>query len=58
MLDAQIGGVIRLFKDRGVTANEEFAQYVDRADKASGVRELGLRVWMEYLFSSAVKRKS
>ena len=50
MLDAQIGGVIQLLKDKGITAEEnrhsiltrkptttteEFAKYVERADRGS-----------------------
>ena len=56
MLDAQIGAIVQLLKDRGVTTSVEFAQYVERADKGSNVREVGLRVRMEYLFSRAAKR--
>jgi hypothetical protein len=55
-LDAQIGGVIRLLKDKGITTNEEVAKYVRRGDDAANVRERGMRARMEYLFSSAVKR--
>lgn len=55
-LDAQIGGIIRLLKDKGITTNAEFAQYVQRGDDAGNVRERGMRVRMEYLFSSAAKR--
>ena len=56
VLDAQIGGLVQLLKDKGITTTEEFGQYVQRADKASNVREVSLRVRMEYLFSSAAKR--
>jgi hypothetical protein len=56
VLDAQIGGVIQLLKDKGITTTEEFAKYVERADRGSNVREVGFRVRMEYLFSSAAKR--
>ena len=55
-LDAQIGGIIQLLKDKGLTTNAEFAQYARRGDDASNVRERGMRVRMEYLFSSAAKR--
>ena len=58
ILDAQIGGLIQLLKDRGITTSEEFAQYAQRADAASSVRKRGLRVRMEYLFSSAAKRNA
>ena len=58
ILDAQIGGVIQLLKDKGITTTEELAKYVQRADRASNVRDLGLRVRMEYLFSSATKRST
>ena len=58
LLDAQIGGVIQLLKDRGITTTEEFAKYVERADRGSNVREVGFRVRMEYLFSSAAKRST
>ena len=43
ILDAQIGGLIQLLKDRGITTSEELAQYVQRADAASGVRKRGMR---------------
>jgi hypothetical protein len=56
VLDAQIGGVIQLLKDKGITTTEEFAKYVERADRGSNVREVGFRVRME--FSSAVKRSA
>lgn len=55
-LDAQIGGVIRLLKDKGITTNEEFAKYAQRGDDAASVRERGMRARIEYLFFSAVKR--
>jgi hypothetical protein len=57
-LDAQIGGVIQLLKDKGITTTEEFAKYVERADRGSNVRQVGFRVRMEYLFSSAAKRSA
>jgi len=55
-LDAQIGGIIQLLKDKGITTTAEFAQYAQRGDDAGNVREHGMRVRMEYLFSSAAKR--
>ena len=55
-LDAQIGGIIRLLKDKGITTNAEFAEYAQQGDDAGNVRERGMRVRMEYLFSSAVRR--
>ena len=55
-LDAQIGAIIQLLKDKGVTTSGEFAEYVKRADLASNVRDRGLRVRMEYLFSLAIDR--
>jgi hypothetical protein len=58
LLDAQIGGVIQLLKDKGITTTEEFVKYVERADRGSNVREVGFRVRMEYLFSSAAKRSA
>jgi hypothetical protein len=58
ILDAQIGGIVQLLKDKGVTTTQEFAQYVQRADKGSSVREVGLRVRMEYLFSIAAQRSA
>jgi hypothetical protein len=57
-LDAQIGGIVQLLKDKGITTTEEFAKYVERADRGSDVREVGFRVRMEYLFSSAAKRSA
>lgn len=58
ILDAQIGAIVQLLKDKGITSSKEFAQYVERADRASNVRELGFRVRMEYLFSHAAKRST
>jgi hypothetical protein len=58
ILDAQIGGIVQLLKDKGVTTTEELARYVEQADRGSNVREVGLRVRMEYLFSTAAKRVS
>ena len=55
-LDAQIGGIIQLLKDKRITTNTEFAQYAQRGNDAGKVRERGMRVRMEYLFSSAAKR--
>jgi hypothetical protein len=57
-LDAQIGAVVQLLKDKGMTTNEEFAQCVRRADMASEVRKRGLRVRMEYLFTRAAERSA
>lgn len=37
-LDAQIGGIVQLLKDKGITTDEEFARYIKRADRASNVR--------------------
>lgn len=58
ILDSQIGAIVQLLKDKGITSSKEFAQYTERADKASNVRELGLRVRMEYLFSQAAGRST
>ena len=58
ILDAQIGGIVQLLKDKGITTTEEFARYVAQADKGSNVREVGLRVRMEYLFSAAARRSA
>ncbi len=55
-LDAQIGAVIQLLKDKKITNNEEFACYVQNADLASNVRDRGLRVRMEHLFAIANNR--
>ncbi len=55
-LDSQIGGIVQLLKDKGITTNAEFAKYAQRTDNASSVRGRGIRVRMEYLFSSAAKR--
>jgi len=56
ILDAQISGAVQLLKDKGLTTDQEFAQYVKRADRGSNVKELGLRVRIEYLFETAAKR--
>jgi hypothetical protein len=58
ILDAQIGAIVQLLKDKGITSSKELAQYVERADRASNVREVGFRVRMEYLFSEATKRNT
>jgi len=58
ILDAQIGGVIQLLKDKGITTSEELAKYVEKADRGSNVREVGFRARMEHLFSSAAKRSA
>ncbi len=55
-LDSQIGGIVQLLKDKGITTNAEFAKYAQRGDDAGNVRECGMRVRMEYLFSSAASR--
>ena len=55
-LDAQIGAIIQVLKDRGIMSGEEFAKYVQRADLGSNVKERAMRVRMEYLFSTAAKR--
>jgi hypothetical protein len=39
-LDAQIGGIIRLLKDKGITTNAEFAQNAQRGDDAGNVRSV------------------
>jgi hypothetical protein len=57
-LDSQIGGLVQLLKDKHITTTEEFAQYARQADQASNVKERGLRVRMEYLFSTAAKRST
>ena len=54
-LDAQIAGIIRLLKDKGISTNEELAKYTQRGD-AANVRERGMRARMEYLFSSAANK--
>lgn len=55
-LDAQIGALIQVLKDKGVTSPDEFAKYVEKADLASDVRDRGLRVRMERLFALAEGR--
>jgi hypothetical protein len=55
-LDAQIGGVTRLLKDKGISTNEELAKYTQRGDEAANVREHGMRARVEYLLSSAVNK--
>ena len=57
-LDAQVGAIVQLLKDKGITTNEEFARYVKQADMASNVRKRGLRVRMEYLFTHASERSA
>jgi len=57
-LDSQIGGLIQLLKDKHITTTEELAQYARQAYQASNVKERGLRVRMEYLFSNAAKRSA
>ena len=55
-LDAQIGGIIRLLKDKGIATSEEIAKYSLKGDDAANVKERGMRARVEHLFSSAVKR--
>lgn len=55
-LDARLGAVVQLLKDKHITTDQEFAKYVERADLASDVRDRGLRVRMERLFSLAANR--
>ena len=57
-LDAQVGAIVQLLKDKGIMTNEEFARYVKQADMASNVRKRGLRVRMEYLFTHAAERSA
>lgn len=57
-LDAQIGAIIQALKNKGVITSEGFTKLVQNADMASDVRERGLRVRMEFLFSSAAKRSA
>jgi hypothetical protein len=57
-LDAQIGAVIQVLEDKGITSRGELAKYVERADLASDIRDRGLRVRMERLFSLAEERKN
>lgn len=57
MLDAQIGALIQVLQDKGITSRDEFAGYVQRADLGSNVKERAMRVRMEYLFSNAAKRR-
>lgn len=56
MLDAQIGALVQVLKDKGITTGEEFARHVQRADMGSNVKGRAMRVRMEYLFSTAAKR--
>lgn len=55
-LDAQIGAIVQLLKDKGITTGDEFDRYVEKADLASEVRDRGLRVRMERLFALAEGR--
>jgi hypothetical protein len=55
-LDAQIGALIQLLKDKGLTTPDEFARYVEKADFGSDVRKRGLRVRMKRLFELAEGR--
>jgi hypothetical protein len=57
-LDARIGAVVQLLKEKGMTTDEEFAARVNRADLGSEVRDRGLRVRMEHLFSVAATDNS
>jgi len=56
-LDAQIGAIVRLLKDKVVTTGDEFDRCVKRADLASEVRDRGLRVRMERWFALAEGRQ-
>jgi len=57
-LDAQIGAIVQALKDKGVITSEGFTKLVQKADMASDIRKRGLRVRMEFLFSSAAKRST
>ncbi len=54
-LDTQSSALAQFLKDKGVVNPQELAPYLERASNASGVRWLGVRVRMDYLFSSAAK---
>lgn len=57
-LDAQIGAVVQVLKEKGMTTDEEFTAKVEQANVASEVRDRGLRVRIEHLFSLAAKREN
>lgn len=56
-LDAQVGALVQILKDKGITTSSEFSKYQEKADLASNVRDRGLRVRMERLFALAEGRK-
>lgn len=57
-LDAQIGAVVQVLKEKGMTTDEEFTAKVEQANVASEVRDRGLRVRIEhFVLTSSQTRK-
>jgi len=54
-LDTRSSAISQFLKDKGIATEEALAPYLERAGNASGVRWLGTRVRIDYLFSTASK---
>jgi hypothetical protein len=57
-MDTQSSAISQFLKDKGIATPEQLAPYLERAGNASGVRWLGTRVRVDYLFSTAGKGDS
>jgi hypothetical protein len=55
-LETQSTALLQLLKDKGLATEEELAAQFKQAGKASSVRWLAVRVRIDYLLSSAMKK--
>ena len=52
-IETQSAAIVRLLKDKKITDDKEFAEYLEQAGNASGIRWQAARLRMERLFASA-----